>query len=139
MILGVITQYSVFRSAIILITYVYWVHILVCNCLQNMLLIFLYGGECSNNRASKKIRCQYTLHSTLLWYLSDNQSLLPLKIFNTQKVYPVFYAIRNVFICEKMTKANKNDTCFPHFCKFCDTQKNPQIYGVVSNFWDRGA
>lgn len=52
--------------------------------------------------------------------------LLYHKISNTQKLCLVLFAIRNLFNRKKW-HANKRVPHFPHFHKFCETQKNPDI------------
>lgn len=47
-----------------------------------------------------------------------------------QKLYPVFFVLRNFLNCKKWLRQIKNVKDFPHFCKFCDTSGKKNGYTV---------
>lgn len=54
------------------------------------------------------------------------------KIFKTQKLYPVLFAIWNFSNCEQwLMQIKKSYTFFPIICQFYETRKNPHILFVM--------
>lgn len=54
-----------------------------------------------------------------------------IKIYNTQKFYPVLFAMRRLFKSQKMIDANYKSYTFSHFCKFCETRKETKEYVLL--------